>query len=149
MKQTEELPQNARLWNLIELKIEYGYFAKYPPVILTCYSNGELTFIAENLKGGRPIEKAVYDYDHSVSKKSLVKLDGLIEEIAKIEYLEGDQVEDGPSFECHVRLANGTVTGYHYVSMFLNEKFKDIENRLRKTLREEFFLNKHKKEFGL
>ncbi len=146
MKLTEENNLNDRVWDSIILKLDHGYFAGSSPITIMCYRDGMLMFTAGNEACGRPLEKAIEDNAHGVSKKSMTKLDGLIEEIAKIDSVEGFDIEDGSSFECYVHLTNGTVTGFHYCSMFLSEKFKDLETRIRKVLREDFFLKKHKKE---
>ena len=148
MKPTEELIQSDRLWDSIILQTDYGYFGDIPPVSITCYSDGELIFEVKKGNSIMPIEKTVCDFEHSLSKKSLSKLDDLINEISRIECLEGMQIIDGPSFDCYIHLSNGTMTGFHYVSMILSEKFAELEATLRQLLREEFFLKKHKKDFG-
>lgn len=144
MKHTEEPTHIDRSWDSIQIKLVYGYFAEFAPVSLTCNGDGELIFKTEYTRGLMHIENAIDDWEHSISKKSLVKLDDLVAEIAAIESLEGTMVMDGSSFECTVHLSNGKVTGFHYVSMILNEKFKNLETRLRELLREDFFLKKHK-----
>ena len=147
-----EITQNAahlkRLWHSIEVNLEYGYFGDYPPARITCYSDGDLEFNVMASAGFIPMEKDIDDRDHTVSKKSLAKLDVLVAEIDAVDCVEGEMIMDGPSFDCRILLSNGKVTGFHYCSIWPSKKITLLENTLRKTLREDFFLKKYKKEFG-
>lgn len=89
-------------------------------------------------------EAQLEDREHGITEKSLVKLDKLVDAIQGIKKLEGDQIMDGPSFACYVQLWDGTVTGFHYCSMLLANEFAQLEKSLRKVLREDFFLKKHR-----
>lgn len=146
MKQQEEQIERERIWDSIEISTDYGYFASNAAFSITCYSDGMLVFKTED--GSRPLfsEERIEDRNHEISKKSLAKLDTLVEDILGIKELKGWSIEDGPSFECYVQMENGTVRGFHYVSMILTDEHEQLENKLRKIMREEFFLRKHKNE---
>jgi hypothetical protein len=147
MKQTEELPVNARSWDSIKIGIDYGYFAGFPSASITCYSDGMLEFKTDQKVLAIHNILEVVDREHDISKKSLAKLDLIINRLMALEKLEiiGDMC-DGPSFECLIYLSNGTIRGFHYCSLEPSEEIQELENSVRKILREEFFLRKHKKK---
>jgi hypothetical protein len=146
MKQKEQSPEQ-RIWDLVEIKIDYGYFAVFPSANITCYSDGMLEIKTDqNVPMLHHISEVV-DRDHNISKKSLAKLDPIINRLMALEKLEiiGDMC-DGPSFECLIYLSNGAIRGFHYCSLEPSEEIQEVEISLRKILREEFFLRKHKKK---
>jgi hypothetical protein len=146
MKQKEQSPEQ-RIWDLVEIKIDYGYFAGFPSASITCYSDGMLEFKTDqNVRAIQTISEVV-DREHDISKKSLAKLDLIINKLMALEKLEiiGDMC-DGPSFECLIYLSNGMIRGFHYCSLMPSEEIQELENSVRKILREEFFLRKHKKK---
>ena len=117
MEINEDVTQHYRLWHSIEVNLEYGYFGDYPPARITCYSDGDLKFKAKGRSGGRPIREDIDDWDHTVNKKTLTKLDALVAEIDAIASVEGEMIMDGPSFDCRILLSNGKVSGFHYGSI--------------------------------
>lgn len=136
-----------RIWSLVEVEFDYAYFGSWPPVRIKCYSDGMLIFKLAGRSTEIP-EAQLEDREHSISKKSLDKLDKLVEMIPGIKKLEGDIIMDGPSFACHVYMGDGTVTGFHYCSMQLSDEFEQLEKSLRQILREGFFLKKHQDQLA-
>lgn len=136
-------PEECRTWSKVEIQLDYGYFGSWPPVCIRCYSDGMLIFKLTGRSLGFVPEVHLEDREHNINRKSLLKLDRLVEKTRNIKKLEGDMIMDGPSFACHVYLSDGTVTGFHYCSMQLADEFDKLEKSLRKILREDFFLKKH------
>lgn len=136
-------PEEYRRWSTVEIHLDYGYFGSWPPVSIRCYSNGMLIFKPTGRCLSFVPEANLEDREHNISRKTLLKLDRLVEKIRNIKKVEGDFITDGPSFACYVQLREGTVTGFHYCSIHLNDEFGRLERDLRKLLREDFFLKKH------
>jgi len=143
MYQPQEINQYGRSWDCVKIKINYGYFASYPDASITCYSDGMLEFKTESNRPFLSVAR-VEDRSHEISKKSLAKLDEVVQKLNALEKLEmqGDMC-DGPGFECLIYLANGMIRGFHYCSAMPSEEIQELEDQLRKLLREEFFLRKH------
>lgn len=144
MKQQGEQTKKERTWDSIKIRMDYGYFASYPDASITCYSDGMLEFKTES---GIPFlsDKRVEDRNHEIRKKSLEKLDQAVQKLNALEKLEMEgYMCDGPSFECMIYLSNGMIRGFHYCSVMLSEEIQELEGQLRKLLREDFFLRKHK-----
>lgn len=145
MSQTEE--QN-RIWSKVAIERDYGYFGDFPPVKITCHSDGHLVFKVDGDHFQFP-PPGIVDKEHHISKKSLQALDQIVARINDIQELAVvGQMMDGPSFACQIHLNNGRITGFHYCSQELAEKFDQLEKDLRKILREEFFLKKLRKPLG-
>jgi hypothetical protein len=146
---TQNLNHHGRKWNLIEIAINYGYFSDFPSARITCYSDGMLVFKTEGAAAFFHEISSLNDREHSITRKSLVKLDHIIEKLSSMEKLDlVGEMCDGPSFECLMYLSTGVVRGFHYCSAMPVDEIQELEDELRKVLREEFFLRKHKKERG-
>jgi hypothetical protein len=145
MKQNQGLIEE-RNWDRIKIRMDYGYFGNFSSSMITCYADGMLVFKTENEFPFIDRER-VEDRQHNISKKSLAKLDEVAQKLSALENLElvGDMC-DGPSFECLIYLSNGTIRGFHYCSEMLTEPMQEMEDQLRKILREDFFLRKHRRE---
>lgn len=132
-------------WTQIKIGIEYGYFGGMPPVIITCYNDGDLRFKA--IPGMYGPLKTIDDFA-TIMKSSIKKLDKLVQQIEEMTFLEIQGFMcDGPSFECVVSFENGTNKGFHYVSQVLSSKHEKLEKDIRRILREQHFLRKHRSSF--
>ena len=136
----------AQPWSHITIKIDYGYFATFGSVHITCYNYGELDF--EGIPRFRGVNEVISDRDHFITKASRKKIDTYVEAILAIDELELNEMMDGPSFDCTVHFKNGIIKGFGYVSAMLSPEFQKLEKDIRKTLRENHFLKKYSKELG-
>lgn len=132
-------------WTQIKISIEYGYFGGMPPVTITCYNDGDLRFKAiPGIYG--PLE--TIDDFATIMKSSIEKLDKLVQQIEEMTSLEIEGFMcDGPSFECTVNFENGVTKGFSYVAQVLSPQHKQLEKDIRKILREQHFLRKHRESF--
>jgi hypothetical protein len=134
-----------RLWKHIEIRMNYGYGADFPNSIITCFSDGMLEF-----KTGKayfdPDLSWIEDRSHEISKKTLIKLDEVVKKVLELKRPElVGYMCDGPSFDCLVFHSDGSVQGFHYCSAIPSDEIRDLECLVRKLLREDFFLRKHRR----
>ncbi len=135
-------------WSHITIKIDYGYFASFGSVTITCYNDGHLWFEGEPQRL-RIEERRITDKEHFISKASLKKIDGIAKAIFDITELKPNMLMDGPSFDCTVHFNSGIIKGFGYVSAGLHpEHGGNLEKSIRKILREPFFLKKYEKELS-
>lgn len=128
--------------------MEYGYFSNRRPVSITCFSDGDLHFEASPGRFG-PKDELLVD-SATIRKSTIAKLDKLVKEIMDMTSLEMEGfICDGPSFECTVTFENGIIRGFGYVAEILPRKYEQLEENIRKILRENYFLKKHRRQLGM
>ena len=127
--------------------VDFGYSGSYIPIKTTCNNKGQLHFreLKANWVHKRP---GVSDKSKSLSAEELKELDFFLRKFLAVKEITESNVYDGGSFELSVKREGQNLHKLHCYHSFEDRELDQAMAKLRKLLKEDFFLKKYDEQIS-